>query len=271
MARNALIKVSSFVRRTASIFRCKCLSQHFALTLLISILVHIPSDVQAAQTTQQICERAAQYAAQKTGVPVSVLQAISLTETGRTNNGVTRTWPWTVNMEGKGVWFDNEDQARAYVYKNYKRGARSFDVGCFQINYKWHGHEFASIEEMFDPISNALYAAKFLQKLYNEKQDWDNAAGAYHSRTAKYAKKYKTRFNAFRASILAKAESPVKPAHITSYLPLRTNTVSQRRVVRDNLYPLLQRGEKPKGFGSLVPFLSNRNKRGLIPLGDNNG
>ena len=110
----------------------------------------------------QICDAAARTASAQTGVPLTVLQAISLTETGRKSNGRIRPWPWTVNMEGKGVWFDGPDEAKAYAFRNYKRGARSFDLGCFQLNFKWHGHAFASIEEMFDPEANALYAANFL-------------------------------------------------------------------------------------------------------------
>ena len=30
-------------------------------------------------------------------------------------------------------------------------GQPSFDVGCFQLNYKWHGEHFASIDQMFEP------------------------------------------------------------------------------------------------------------------------
>ena len=63
----------------------------------------------------------------------AVLKAISLTETGRKTGGQFRPWPWTVNMEGTGHWFDTLDEARAYVSREFKRGARSFDVGCFQI------------------------------------------------------------------------------------------------------------------------------------------
>ncbi|MEZ5684477.1 MAG: transglycosylase SLT domain-containing protein [Paracoccaceae bacterium] len=105
-------------------------------------------------------------------------------------------------MEGKGFWFDSLDEARSFVFKEYKRGARSFDVGCFQINYKWHGHAFTSIEAMFDPLENGLYAAKFLKELYLETGSWKAAAGAYHSRTKKYADRYSARFEKFRSQFL---------------------------------------------------------------------
>lgn len=163
---------------------------------------------ESAETISATCERVAEVASQQTGVPVSVLKAISLTETGKKIGGKLRPWPWTVNMEGAGHWFDTLDEARAYVFKEFKRGARSFDVGCFQINYKWHSENFASIDEMFDPMANALYAAKFLSDLYAESNSWNTAAGAYHSRTKEYAERYSARFAELRQRYLGTEDGP---------------------------------------------------------------
>ena len=51
---------------------------------------------------------------------------------------------------------------------------------------------------MFDPATNANYAARFLSDLYSELGNWSEAAGAYHSRTPKYAQKYAARFDRIR-------------------------------------------------------------------------
>ena len=178
-----------------------------------------------------ICDRAADKIAQETGVPLDVLRAITRTETGRTNAGSLKPWPWTVNMEGQGIWFDTEAQARTYVFRHFKDGARSFDIGCFQINYRWHGHAFGSIEDMFDPVQNARYAARFLRELHTELGDWTRAAGAYHSRTHKFAEKYLRRY----AEVKAALSDPTVP-------PERTNG-----------FPLIVAGQNMRSPGSLLP------------------
>lgn len=157
----------------------------------------------SSATLSAACTRAAEEASRRSGVPISVLKAISYNESGRKVEGGFGPWPWTVNMEGAGHFFDTFAEARSYVAKEYARGARSFDVGCFQINYRWHGEAFDSIDQMFEPLANAMYAARFLGELYAETGSWNAAAGAYHSRTKVYADRYTARFASVRQKFLA--------------------------------------------------------------------
>jgi len=163
-----------------------------------------------------ICDRVAVQVAAESGVPLDVLRAITRTETGRRIAGAFRPWPWTVNMEGKGVWFDSREEALAYARKHLARGARSFDMGCFQVNYKWHGENFDSLAAMMDPLTNARYAAKYLTELHAEKGDWLAAAGRYHSATPKYATRYARRFARLRAAL-----QPVEDRLVTVPPPAR--------------------------------------------------
>ena len=200
--------------------------------------------------TATICDAAALRASRMTGVPIDVLRAISLTETGRNGDDGFLPWPWTVNMEGVGKWFDDLDTAQAYVDRNMQRGARSFDVGCFQINYRWHGQAFSSVEEMFEPDANARYAAEFLQRLYDEFGDWTKAAGAYHSRTPKFADKYKARFRRIRARLTDMPEIRTARAEIPKEAPAPEVVAVLERI---NRFPLLIRGHSTSS-GSLVPL-----------------
>lgn len=209
-----------------------------ALKYLFTSLAFATAISMGALADARICTESASQISEETGVPRDVLMAISLTETGRASSSTTEPWPWTVNMEGKGVWFSTRDEALAYVYRHHKRGARSFDIGCFQINFKWHGQNFDSIAHMFEPVSNARYAADFLSDLHRELGDWSKAAGAYHSRTEKFAKKYRKKFDQFRIA-LGHTSGPSIP--------------SDTSIVPANRYPLLQVGGR-RAIGSLVPL-----------------
>ena len=217
-----------------------------ALVALLCLALAAPASASRSGDAAGICERAAQGAAQRTGVPIAVLRAISLTETGRKQDGVVLPWPWTVNMEGAGKWFDTPAEAIAFARTNNDRGAVSFDVGCFQLNYRWHGEAFASIEAMFEPDQNALYAAKFLRRLYEELGDWSAAAGAYHSRTPEYATRYRKIFDTHMAELADGAPLMLAAAAV----PVEGEVELTPRV---NLYPLLQPGGSSRGMGSLVP------------------
>ena len=163
----------------------------------------------AGPTLAEVCLRAADAAADRTGIPRTVMRAITLTETGRSRDGRLEPWPWTVNMEGAGHWFKSRDAALAYVRREQARGARSFDVGCFQVNHLWHGEHFTSLEAMFDPAINADYAARFLRDLHDETGDWSRAAGFYHSRTPEFFNRYRTRFDRLHARVARDLGVPV--------------------------------------------------------------
>jgi len=179
-------------------------------SVLTSVLyvdsIEASPEVKIEPDISSLCDHAAIEASRTRGVPLDVLRAISRAETGRPGGSGLQPWPWTVNMEGAGRWFSTLDEARSYVFLHFKNGARSFDVGCFQINYEWHGEAFHSIDDMFDPLLNAEYAAEFLIGLYLEFGNWSDAAGAYHSRTPDFAQKYTARFDQIRNGLSGSTE-----------------------------------------------------------------
>lgn len=171
----------------------------------------------ASASNASICDAAARRAASETGVPVDVMLTITRLETGRGKQA--DPWPWTVNHAGNGSWFKTEDDARSYVFSQVKRGASNIDIGCFQINYRWHAEGFRSLDDMFNPDKNALYAARFLIELYGEFGSWLEAAGAYHSRTPKFAERYKSKFSDL-SRLVAELDVPDLPAPPRGVQPL---------------------------------------------------
>lgn len=156
-----------------------------------------------------LCLTAARSAAAQYNIPVPIMVSLTLTETGRSKNGTLRPWPWAVNHAGQGYWHDTPDQAISFANRQIALGDRNFDIGCFQINHRWHGENFQSLAHSFDPMENALYAAEFLSELHMESGDWIVAAAQYHSRTPSVAGQYRERFETILASI---AEAPATPA-----------------------------------------------------------
>lgn len=158
-----------------------------------------------------LCSVAAENASNEFGVDADLLQAVAVVESGKWNNLQNRhvAWPWTVNVAGKGYYFDSQEDAVKAVRKFQAQGITSIDVGCMQINLKYHGAAFSSVEAAMNPENNVKYGAKFLRTLYMKNgNNWRKAAERYHSAShaagAAYAKRLENRFEEFKVAGLAK-------------------------------------------------------------------
>ena len=154
----------------------------------------------------KLCTQQFPVQEQKNSIPTHLLAAISTTESGRWHKGLGMAipWPWTINVDGKGYYFNNKAEAIAQTQKLLAEGHRSIDVGCMQVNLKHHSHAFANLEEAFDPVTNVAYAAKFLHDNYADLGDWIKATAAYHSRTQVYGQQYLVQIERSWNQIVAK-------------------------------------------------------------------
>ena len=205
-----------------------------AIALMSGLASALPG--QATTDPSALCQTAAADAAEAVGVPYAVLLAVTLVETGQTREGGFRPWPWTVNNGGEGRWFATKAEAEAQATNLLDQGESNVDLGCFQLNTRWHGENFASPGDMLDPGLNARYAATFLASLYDQTGNWSDAAAAYHSRTPEYAEIYRAKFD----RVLAALDSEPQPQ------------AEAEVATRPNRFPLLVKGQ-PGQFGSLVP------------------
>ncbi|MFV0293654.1 MAG: hypothetical protein ACK5II_10770 [Paracoccus sp. (in: a-proteobacteria)] len=230
---------------------------------LICLLLLIPHSAHAGdEEAAALCEWATQTAAAESGVPPDILGALTLTETGRRRDGVVRPWAWSVNAGGKGTWFNDPAPAIAFAKDQITRGQTNIDIGCFQLNYRWHGNNFSSVSEMFDPLLNARYAARFISQLHAEKEDWRTAAGAFHSRTPQYATRYLARFDEFRAALRSdgSAGMPKTAETYNRFAPTAVTGTSQRvRVTERRMLLGALPGTPPTGMpGSLATISDQR-------------
>ncbi|MBM3557080.1 MAG: lytic transglycosylase domain-containing protein, partial [Alphaproteobacteria bacterium] len=159
-----------------------CFLPLLVLPLLLSPVAEAAHWV-SPENPSEICRSAISKVERAARVPKNLMQAIALVESGRQapEKRENVAWPWTINAEGKGAFFPTKDAALAEVRRLQAKGVRSIDVGCMQVNLHHHGDNFASLEEAFDPVVNALYAATFLQQLFEETESWSLAVQRYHS------------------------------------------------------------------------------------------
>ncbi len=155
-----------------------------------------------------LCADAAETAAIAANVPREWMHAIALAESGRRDDGGEHAaWPWAVNDQGKGFWFADKRDAVRHVKRRLAEGETMVDVGCFQINWRWHGQAFRSVEAAFEPATNAAYAAQFLRSLFEETGSWPKAVGRYHSATPALAGPYMERVARMRAAVPDRLEN----------------------------------------------------------------
>lgn len=140
------------------------------------------------------CRQAILAAERAAALPPQLMAAIARVESGRVDaRGIVHPWPWTINAEGAGQYFDSKDAALAAVRSLQARGVQSIDVGCMQVNLMHHPTAFASLEQAFDPAANATYAARFLNDLYAATRDWTRATAFYHSQEPERGEGYQRR------------------------------------------------------------------------------
>lgn len=143
----------------------------------------------------QVCSAAGRAAELARALPMNLLLSIGLVESGRPDplTGRVAPWPWTVNVDGSGRYFENEAQAEAFVRLAKSSGARDVDVGCFQVSLERHPDAFATLDDAFDPLENANYAAAFLDQLKGRTGAWNTAIADYHSTTPDLGLPYQRR------------------------------------------------------------------------------
>lgn len=101
-------------------------------------------------------------------------------------------WPWAIQVQGKSYYFKKQLAATLYIKQLLLLGIENFDVGCFQINWRWHKDKVKTPQELLNPNKNTLIAAQFLNDLKAQHQSWVKAVAYYHSsnpqKGAAYAK-----------------------------------------------------------------------------------
>ncbi len=135
----------------------------------------------------KICERYLPAIAKSEDVPIGVLYAVGLTETGVKGS----LHPYALNVEGDTIITHSAAEAMNEFHKAKRQGKILIDLGCMQVNFHYHGSNFNSPEEMLEPEKNIVYAARYLKSLHEAKGSWTQAVALYHASPRKPAEQHR--------------------------------------------------------------------------------
>ncbi|MCG8277440.1 transglycosylase SLT domain-containing protein [Stenotrophomonas sp. NLF4-10] len=151
-----------------------------ALRCLYALLLAAGLCVGAAHA-REIPPPAYQLAAQRAGIPSTVLYAVALQESGIRRNGRLVPWPWSLNVAGQSRRFATRADACAGLQQAMRTTPHTrIDAGLGQINLGYHRHRYTHQCDLLDPYRNLAIAAEILREQHTPGDDWLLAIGRYH-------------------------------------------------------------------------------------------
>ncbi|MBO9333118.1 lytic transglycosylase [Achromobacter pulmonis] len=130
---------------------------------------------------QEVPPPAYQLAAQRAGIPSSVLYAVALQESGAALNGRLVPWPWSLNVAGASRRYASRAEACAGLRQALRTVPPTrIDAGLGQINLGHQRHRYRQPCDLLDPYHNLAIAAEILHEQHSPGEDWLLAIGRYH-------------------------------------------------------------------------------------------
>ncbi|OYY86586.1 MAG: hypothetical protein B7Y61_06275, partial [Rhizobiales bacterium 35-66-30] len=130
-----------------------------------------------AASTSNVCERELARASALYNIPLPVLYAVGLQESGI--NGHLQQY--MLNVAGKDYLATSLPDAMRAFNEARAQGIKLIDVGCLQVNYYYHGKKFRSVEQMFNPRLNVEVAAQELRDWRKSQGNWTMAVARYNA------------------------------------------------------------------------------------------
>ena len=146
------------------------LAAAFGLALVATpTMAHAQTD----QCTSLIIDAEKRY-----NIPEGLLLAIALTESGSHGH----PYPYAMNIGGRPYLAPNNETMANVINRYMSAGQNSIDVGCMQINIKYHARRFSSPYDLLDSATNVDYGARYLTELAVASNSWQDAVMTYHNK-----------------------------------------------------------------------------------------
>jgi len=166
-----------------------------AVTKAVAVCLAVGAAIAPTQAAAATCAKALHTTAE--GAP-QLIRAMKLIMSQEHGSKDANKWdPFVV------AYYKNEKNPQRIVYRAKssadavqkiktlaKAGVTNIDIGCAQVNYKWHKQNFASIAQMVDPVQNVSYATLLVESCKSKNNDWYYCIKKYHSHTEKLGKRY---------------------------------------------------------------------------------
>lgn len=149
---------------------------------------------------QSAIPRVYKTVAERHAIPTSILYAVALTESGKQYDSTLLPWPWTLNIDGQGNYYESYHTAKIALSEALEK-SQSVDIGLMQINWRWHQDKLQNIATALNPLQNLNHGARMLHECYEQSGDWWEAVGHYHSpanttKAKRNAERYRQRVKA---------------------------------------------------------------------------
>lgn len=138
-------------------------------------------------TPLKVCQGAITQVSREESIPVKILEAMARAESGMTRYKIP--WAWTLRTPKGSFYFKDQKTAQGYFEKALKDSG-NIDIGCLQVNWRWHQHNFKDKSQALEPLTNIRIAARFLRSLQQKYGSWIKAIKAYHSLNPQRADSY---------------------------------------------------------------------------------
>jgi len=152
-----------------------------AVNTILRALVLVTGFCACVAHAQEVPPPAYQLAAQRAGIPSTVLYAVALQESGIRRNDRIVPWPWSLNVAGQSRRFATRTDACAALQQAMRSTPHTrIDAGLGQINLGYHKQRYARACDLLDPYRNLAIAAEILKEQHAPGEDWLLAIGRYH-------------------------------------------------------------------------------------------
>lgn len=117
----------------------------------------------------------------RNSVPAWFLYGIALQESKILFGRRALPYPWTLNVKGQGKRYNTYEEALVALKWFVSNGLTSVDIGCMQVNWRWHGARLQTLERALEPYANIDAGAQILRAEYAVTRDWFKTAMQYHA------------------------------------------------------------------------------------------